>query len=103
MDNPPDILLPDVELGVPLALVFQGDVETLTVVAQDPEEGPLVFVWQVPRGADFVVTEFEESAGISVSNAEVPQDDKLDGEEIVCNVFDAGGNSATIVWGVTVP
>ena len=103
MDLAPEILLPDTDGVTPIGLTFQAEVETVTVVAQDPEEEPLIFVWQIPHGVDFQSTEFEEAGGVSVSVLEVDRDPILDGAELRVTVFDPVGNAADVRWLAEVP
>lgn len=103
VDLAPEIVLPEPDTGSELRLVFQADVETLTVVAQDPEEEPLTFVWEVPHGADYTHTEFEQEGGITVSTVEILRDPVLDGARISCTILDTALNSASVSWLVEVP
>ncbi len=103
LDREPEIISP--EIGPddqPLNVTFQGDTETLTVIAFDPEDGPLTIVWDVPHGVEFVVTEFE-SEGVTVSHADVPADPVLDGDLIECVVIDSARQAVTVTWLAVVP
>jgi hypothetical protein len=103
VDLAPEILLPETDGVTPLVLTFQAAVETVTVVAQDPEEEPLLFVWQIPHGVDFQSTEFEEDGGVSVGVLDVNRDPILDGAELTVTVFDPVGNAAEVRWLAEVP
>ncbi len=103
MDLAPEILLPDVEPGTVLELVFQASTEKLTVVAQDPEQEPLAFVWQVPRGVVGSASTTEEAGGLTYSILDLPADPVLHGAILTVTVFDPGGNDADLAWALVVP
>lgn len=102
VDTEPEILLPDIEPGDTLDAILQADLELFTVIAHDPEGEPISFFWEVPNGVEFGADEFEDD-GITGTTARIPRDPLLDGEDIICTVFDPGGNTARVVWHVEVP
>jgi hypothetical protein len=103
VDLPPEILEPEVEPGSVIELVFQAATETVTVVAQDPEEQQLTFVWEVPRGVLATPNTFDEEAGITVSILSLPADPVLHDSELHLAVFDTSGNDADLTWHLVIP
>jgi hypothetical protein len=102
VDLDPDILKPEVAPGEVLELFFEATAERATVVAQDPEQKPLFFVWDVPHDVAFEEVELEQPGGVTASTVVIPNDPVLDDSEMTCTVFDPGGNSADITWHLVV-
>ncbi len=105
MNQPPDITRPLGSDGV-LQLRVLAEFTVLTVVANDPEDELLTFVWDVPRATDALeVSEFQSNAGDWVSTLRVPSDWVQVGDEIRCSVSDQAKprNVVSVEWEVITP
>lgn len=84
MNQPPEILRP-ADPDEHLVPLFSDT--RVVVVAVDPENDPLAFVWFGPTGAALLSTERQDGE-LTTSTAEVPYDDAWIGQSIEVLVID---------------
>jgi hypothetical protein len=74
------------------------------VVAADPENDPLVFLWSAPGYPDLPSTERTESE-LTTSTAVIPYDPALDGRDVEVLIVDQSDafNDVTVTFHVEVP
>jgi len=100
---PPEIIRPEGADVREIPLVFNTSQVLVTVIASDPEQQPLEFVWQTPQPNPIVSTYAQgEDAWVSVLTLQ--EADVADGDEIRVTVFDDNPRSAIdVVWRVELP
>jgi hypothetical protein len=100
---PPDIIRPEGADVREIPLVFTTSQVLVTVIASDPEQQPLEFVWQTPTPSP-VVTTYPQGEDAWVSVLTLQEEDVVDGDEIRVTVFDDNPRSAVdVVWRVELP
>lgn len=83
VNRPPIVIQP--EDGLADVLLFADT--PVVVVAADPENDPLVFLWSAPGYPDLPSTERAEGE-LTTSTAVIPYDPLLDGQTVECLVVD---------------
>jgi len=100
---PPDIIRPEEADVREIPLVFNTSQVLVTVIAADPEQQPLEFVWQTPL-PDPVVNTYAQGEDAWVSVLTLQEEDVVDGDEIRVTVFDDNPRGAVdVVWRVELP
>lgn len=103
VNEPPNVLLLDPPLP---DVLFDNDLERITVIADDPEGRPLAFLWDFPPFATFD-EERSEIDGVSVSRVDVAWSDELLGAVIGLTIIDAPEDDDAVLldleWTVVTP
>jgi hypothetical protein len=100
VNEPPIVIQP--EGGTQDVLLFTD--LPVVVVAADPENDPLVFLWSAPGHPDLASTERAEGE-LTTSTAVIPYDPALDGLDVECLVVDQSDayNDVSVRFRVEVP
>jgi len=100
---PPDIIRPEEADVREIPLVFNTSQVLVTVIASDPEQQALEFVWQTPL-PDPVVNTYPQGEDAWVSVLTLQEENVVDGDEIRVTVFDDNPRGAVdVVWRVELP
>ena len=100
---PADIVRPEGSELREIPLVFNTSQVLVTVIASDPEQQPLEFVWQTPI-PDPVVSTYAQGEDAWVSVLTLQEEDVANGDEIRVTVFDDNPRGAVdVVWRVELP
>ena len=101
----PDITRP-IGSDTLLPLRILGTHTVLTVVANDPEDEVLTFVWDVPRANDLLdVNEFQSGAGDWISTLRIPSEWVQEDDLVRCSISDQAKprNVVAVEWEVVAP
>ena len=70
-------------------LMFDSEMERITVIARDPDDDPLLFVWSTPAFSESSASTTIVEDQVYVSRLDIQRTDNLDGEQIVLTILDS--------------
>lgn len=105
MNQPPSILRPAGDSGVEHPLFLTGEFATAVVVATDPEQQPLRFVWTTDGPVTLEQAVTFPDGDLYVSSQRLVRDPALDGTLLTCTVVDQAPEVAfqEVLFRVEVP
>ena len=105
MNQPPEVTRP-INANAPVVLPILSDPTLVTVVANDPQQERLTFIWNIPRAtSDPDVNDFLNESGDWISTLKLPTEWVRDGDKLEVTISDQAQprNIVIVEWIAEVP